>query len=383
MKLRIKTIFQDIIKGRRDDPPDWYLVGIVGFLSIFGLVALSSAGAAVGWDKFGDSYFYAKHQLLFGFLPGLFLFLLLSRLNYYQLKTLAVPMLLVSIGLLISVFIPGIGSDHGTFAKSWINLFGYSFQPSEAVKLTFLIYLAALFSAKGEKTVQDFNYGFLPFIVVLLVVVSLVLLQPDFGTASIIIAISLAVYFVAGGRLLHLTWLAVAGIGGLAVLIKVSPYRLKRLTTFLHPEFDPQGIGYHINQALLAVGSGGWFGRGFGHSRQKFAYLPEVYGDSIFAVMAEELGFIFSVLVLALFVVLMWRSFRLACRCREPFARLLVAGIVTWLVTQAFLNIGAIIGILPLTGVPLPFISYGGTALTMCLAAAGILVNISRQADNR
>ena len=220
MKLRIKTIFQDIIKGRRDDPPDWYLVGIVGFLSIFGLVALSSAGAAVGWDKFGDSYFYAKHQLLFGFLPGLFLFLLLSRLNYYQLKTLAVPMLLVSIGLLISVFIPGIGSDHGTFAKSWINLFGYSFQPSEAVKLTFLIYLAALFSAKGEKTVQDFNYGFLPFIVVLLVVVSLVLLQPDFGTASIIIAISLAVYFVAGGRLLHLTWLAVAGIGGLAVLIK-------------------------------------------------------------------------------------------------------------------------------------------------------------------
>ena len=148
MKLRIKTIFQDIIKGRRDDPPDWYLVGIVGFLSIFGLVALSSAGAAVGWDKFGDSYFYAKHQLLFGFLPGLFLFLLLSRLNYYQLKTLAVPMLLVSIGLLISVFIPGIGSDHGTFAKSWTTYFGYFFSRSSQ---TDLLICGRLFSAKGEK----------------------------------------------------------------------------------------------------------------------------------------------------------------------------------------------------------------------------------------
>lgn len=382
MKLKIRAILKDIISGHKHQPPDWYLVGIIGFLSVFGLVALSSAGAAVGWDKFGDSYFYAKHQLLLGFLPGLFFFFLLSRINYYRLKIFALPMLLVSILLLVLVFIPGIGSGHGTFAKSWINFFGYSFQPSEVVKLTFLIYLAALFSAKGEKTVQDFNYGFLPFIVVLLAVVSLVLLQPDFGTASIIIAISLAVYFVAGGRLVHLTWLGIAGIGGLAVLIKISPYRAERLATFLHPELDPLDIGYHINQALLAVGSGGWFGRGFGHSRQKFSYLPEVYGDSIFAVVAEELGFIFSALILFLFLALMWRSFKLICSCRDPFARLLVVGIVTWLVCQAFLNIGAIIGVLPLTGVPLPFISYGGTALTMCLAAAGILVNISRQADS-
>ncbi len=382
MRIKIKAFLRDIVGGQKDQAPDWYLVGIIGFLSLFGLIALSSAGAAIGLSKFGDSYYYVKHQFLFGFLPGAVLFFILSRIDYSRLKALATPMLFASVALLILVFIPGIGQSHGTTARSWVD-FGYSFQPSEVVKLTFLIYLAALFSAKGEKTVKDFHEGFLPFIFVLLAVIVLVLLQPDFGTASIIIAISLAVYFVAGGSLIHLAWLGIAGVGSLWALIKISPYRLERLTTFLHPELDPNGVGYHINQALLAVGSGGWFGRGFGHSRQKFAYLPEVYGDSIFAVMAEELGFFFSVLILALFVALMWRSFKIIRRSRDPFAKLLAVGIVAWIVTQAFLNIGAIIGVLPLTGVPLPFISYGGTALMMCLAGCGILVNISKQVGER
>jgi cell division protein FtsW len=197
----------------------------------------------------------------------------------------------------------------------------------------------------------------------------------------IIVVMSLAVYFAAGGSLVHLTWLGLAGLGGLWALIKISPYRAQRLTTFLHPELDPQGIGYHINQALLAVGSGGWLGLGYGHSRQKFAYLPEATGDSIFAIIAEELGFFLTVALIALYAFIAVRGLKLAAACRDPFGRLLVVGIITWLTTQAVVNIGAILGVMPMTGIPLPFISYGGTAMMVSLAATGILANISKQAN--
>jgi len=378
-KINLKSFVKDIIYGQKNQPPDWYLVGLIGFLTVFGLVMLSSAGSAMGWQNFGDSYWHVKHQILFGLLPGLLLFIIFSRLDYYKLKTLAGPFLIISIVLLVLVFIPGIGSANQTGAHSWINFFGFSLQPSEIVKLTFLIYLVAWLSARGEKHIKDFHYGFLPFLSVLVIITGLIISQPDFGTMSIIVVTSLLVYYVAGGSLMHLSWLTVVGVGGLVLMIKTSKYRADRLTTFLHPELDPQGIGYHISQALLAVGSGGWLGRGFGHSRQKFAYLPEVTGDSIFAVIAEELGFIISALVVVAFIMLFIRVIKMAQSCRDPFGRLLAIGIIIWFTVQAFLNIGAIIGLLPLTGVPLPFISYGGTALMTCLAAAGILVNISKQ----
>lgn len=379
-KIKLKNFIKDIIRGQKDQQPDWYLVCLIGFLVLFGLVMLSSAGVAASWEKFGDSYWHVKHQIMFGLLPGILLFIIFSRLDYYRLRQLAVPFLVASVLLLVLVFIPGVGAGYGT-ARSWINFFGFSLQPSEIVKLTFLIYLAAWLSARGEKHLKDFQYGFMPFLFVLMIIILLMVFQPDFGTMSIIVVTSLIVYFVAGGSLLHLAWLSLAGIGGLWLLIKVSPYRAARLTTFLHPELDPQGIGYHINQALLAVGSGRFWGRGFGHSRQKFAYLPEVAGDSIFAVIAEELGFLFSVGLVVLFLLLLLRGLKLAKNCRDPFARFLVVGIITWFVVQAFFNIGAIIGIMPLTGIPLPFISYGGTALMMTLAASGILVNISKQVN--
>ncbi len=378
-KFQIKEFFRDIIRGQKDKQPDWYLIGLIGFLVLFGLIMLSSAGVASGFKNFGDSYFHVKHQIIFGLIPGFVLFVLFSRLDYYRLKELAAPFLIATIVLLVLVFIPGIGAEYGT-AHSWINFFGFSLQPSEIVKITFLIYLVAWLSARGEKKLKDLKAGFLPFVFVLLIIMVLIILQPDFGTMSIIVITSLIVFFVAGGSLLHLTWLSIAGLGGLWLLIKTSPYRAARLTTFLHPELDPQGIGYHINQALLAVGSGGILGRGYGHSRQKFAYLPEVAGDSIFAVVGEELGFFMCVAVVIAFVMLALRVFKMANHISDPFGRLLAIGIVTWFVVQAFLNIGAIIGILPLTGVPLPFISYGGTSLMMCLAASGILVNISKQA---
>ena len=379
-KVKIKYFLKDLFRKRGEKKADRQLIWLIAFLTFFGLLMLFSAGVALGWQKFNDSYWFIKHQLIFGLLPGLILFFIFSKIDYFKLKSLAAPMLLVSIILLILVYIPGIGSGYGT-AKSWINFFGYSLQPSEIVKLTFLIYLVAWISERGEKRLKDFHQGFLPFIFVLLVIIILLVLQPDTGTMAIIVATSLAVYFVAGGSLWHLSWIGAAAALGLGLIIKFSPYRAERLTTFLHPELDPAGIGYHINQALLAVGSGGFWGRGFGHSRQKFAYLPEVAGDSIFAVIAEELGFIISVALVVIFILLLLKIFKIAQKCQEPFGRLLAIGIVSWFVLQAFANIGAIVGVLPLTGVPLPFISYGGTALMTSLAAAGILVNISRQVD--
>lgn len=370
---------KDFCLGRRIvHRPDWKLLGIIAFLVVYGLVILSSSGVALGWEKFHDAYWYVKHQALFGLLPGTILFLFLYNYDYHKLKKLATPLLFLSIGLLVLVFIPGIGAQWGT-SKSWINVFGYSVQPAEIVKLTFLLYLSAWLSLRESRHLKDFSSGFLPFIVVLGIVAILMLLEPDTGTMMIIALTSLMVFFAAGGSMLHLSWLAGAGGFGLWLLIKFSPYRAARLTTFLHPELDPQGIGYHINQALLAVGSGGWFGRGYGHSRQKFAYLPEVAGDSIFAVSAEELGFFISAVIVLAFAYLALRGLKLAKKCNDPFGKYLVIGIISWFVVQAFFNIGAIVGIMPLTGVPLPFISYGGTALMMCLAAAGILGNISKQ----
>lgn len=378
--MRIKNFFEPIKKFFFHDKnePDWYIVGTVLFLTAFGLIMLCSAGVAVGWQKFQDPYFYFKHQFLVGVIPGLILMFIFSKFDYRKLRNYAPGLLLFSIVLLVLVFIPGIGAKWGT-SRSWINVLGFSIQPSEIVKLTFLLYLASWLSSKEERHLKDFQYGFVPFLCVLGIISLLTVLEPDTGTMMIIILMSLAVYFTAGGKILHFTWLGVLGAGALAILIKLSPYRAARFTTFLHPELDPLGVGYHINQALLAVGSGGWFGRGYGHSIQKFNYLPEVVGDSVFAVVSEELGFIFASVIVGVFAFLAIRCLKLAQRCEDKFGKLLVVGIVSWFIFQAFFNIGAMIGILPLTGVTLPFISYGGTSIMACLAAAGILVNISKQ----
>lgn len=375
----VRDAIREILRGDRSQSIDWPLVGAIGALVVFGLIMLASAGVAVGWQQFGDSYWHVKHQIVFGLVPGLLLFWVMSRLDYRRLQPLAGWLLIISIGLLVLVFIPGIGAQWGT-SHSWINLFGFSLQPSEVVKLTFLLYLASWLAAREDHHLKDLHGGFIPFMIVLGIIALLMILQPDTGTMLIIVAMSLVVFFVAGGNVAHLAGLSLAGLAGLALLIKISPYRAARWTTFLHPELDPQGIGYHINQALLAVGSGGFFGRGYGHSRQKFAYLPEVTGDSIFAVVGEELGFLIGAAIIALLGYIIWRGLALAQRVPDQFGRLVVVGIITWFAVQSFFNIGAIIGILPLTGVPLPFVSYGGTAMMMCLAATGILANISRHA---
>lgn len=377
-RFTLKEKISRFINQQKNSNVDWYLIGAIWLLVIFGLIVMASAGVVEGWKDNQDVYFPVKHQFIFGVLPGLLLFLFFYFFDYKKLERYAPAMLFVSIGLLILVFIPGIGAPWGT-SSSWISLFGFSLQPSEVVKLTFLIYLSAWLANKEDHHLKDANYSLIPFLIVLGSVSALMAAQPDTGTMMILVATSLIVYFCAGASLMHLSWIGALSFVGLGVLLKLSPYRVDRLTTFLHPELDPQGKGYHINQALLAIGSGGWFGRGYGHSRQKFAYLPEATGDSIFAIIAEELGFFIASLVIAAYVFIFIRGLKLANKINDSFGRLLVIGIVAWFIIQALVNIGGIMGILPMTGVPLPFISYGGTALMTTLAATGILANISKQ----
>ena len=358
--------------------PDYVFLGLIGVIVIFGLIMLSSASSAVAYEKFGDNYWYLKHQIIFGLLPGIAAFFLTARFDYRRWKKYALPLLIASVVLLLLVFIPGLGAGYGS-AKSWINIFGMSFQPSELVKLTFLIYLSAWLATKrGERDMRDASSSFIPFVVAFGIIAILMAIQPDTGTLSVIAVTSLVVYFSAGAPLLHIGWIAGAGALFFLLLVKIAPYRAARLMTFLHPELDPQGVGYHINQALLAIGSGGFLGLGLGLSRQKFQYLPEVAGDSIFAIIAEELGFIFAAALIVAFIFLAMRGLKIAKEAPDGFGRLLAIGITSWFVFQAFINIGAMAGLLPLTGIPLPFISYGGTALTVCFAATGIMANISK-----
>jgi len=358
---------------------DYVFIVFLGLMVFWGLAMLASASVAEGFREFGDSYYFLKRQLLHGLIPGLIFFLICAKINYNFWKKFAWIILIVSIGLLILVFVPGIGTSFGSGSKSWLSIFNFSLQPSEIAKLAFLIYLAAWFDERGGSEIRSWQYGLLPFIIVLGIVSGLVFLEPDIGTFLIIVIISLVVYFVAGARLIHLFLMTSLGLAAMGLAIKLAPYRLQRLTVFLHPELDPQGIGYHINQALLAIGSGGALGLGLGQSRQKFQYLPEVMGDSIFAVMAEELGFILTLGFIILFLLLIYRGLKIAREARTDFGKYLVVGIVCWWFFQAVINIGGMLNLFPLTGLPLPFVSLGGTALVISLAAAGIVVNISKE----
>ncbi len=354
---------------------------LLGGLVLFGFVMLASASYPLALDRFDDGYYFLVHQLIFGLLPGAVGFFVASRMPYAVYRRYAGVMLVVSLALLVLVFIPGIGLTYGG-SQSWISVGAFSLQPSELVKLTFLFYLAAWLEKRSERELHDFSQGVLPFLCVLGAVALLLIKQPDTGTMGIIVAMALSAYFVAGAPLRYLAFFGALGVGFLALLIKLTPYRADRFTTFLHPELDPQGVGYHINQALLAIGSGGIFGRGYGHSLQKFQYLPEVAGDSIFAVMGEELGFIFTVGFLALYTAFIFRGLKIADRAPDQFSRYLVVGIMAWIGVQALVNVGAMVGLLPITGVPLPFVSYGGTALAVSLTAMGIVANVSRQANH-
>ena len=348
---------------------------LFAILVIFGLVMLASASAPIGYAKFGDTYFFIKKQIMFGFLPGVFLFLLLGNIRYGLLQRFGGVIYLLSLIILSLVFIPGVGLVING-SRSWAQVFGLSFQPSEFIKLALIIFLAKLLAESRD--LNDWKNGLLPIFSMILPAVLLIVAQPDVGTLSILIVIIFGMLYLANIPRSYLAILGMSAVVAFALLLVIAPYRVKRLTTFLHPELDPQGQGYQINQAYLAVGSGGVWGLGLGHSRQKFQYLPEVQADSIFAVVAEEMGLLITSSVVFLIAFLGLRGLKIAKGAPDQFGRLLGAGIMIWFVWQSFLNIGTIIGLLPLTGVPLPFISHGGSAMLIGLASIGIMANISK-----
>ncbi len=366
-----------IFKGSQGKP-DRMFVGLFLLIIVFGMIVLSSASAFVSYRWYGNTTYFVIHQLLYGFLPGLGVLYIGSKIDYHVWKKFAFPILVATIVLLIAVFIPGLGLEKNG-AHRWIHLGAFTVQPSEIAKLTFLLYLATWFSSKGKKHLKNFSYGFLPFIVLLGVMGGLIILQPDMGTMGVIVMMSFVMFFNAGAKLSHLLLAFLGGLGAVALLVKLEPYRLNRLTTYLHPELDIHGVGYHVYQALVAVGSGGLFGRGFGHSRQKFDYLPEPFTDSIFAIISEEMGLFGALCTISLLLAFAFRGFTIARRAPDEFGRLLVIGVMSWVILQAFVNIGAMLKLIPLTGIPLPFISYGGSALLVSMFAVGIVINVSRQ----
>jgi cell division protein FtsW len=369
--------FKDLLALKRTyHAPDRKLTIVTFALVIFGLVLLFSASLVAGYMRSGNSLYFLNHQLL-GLALGLPAFIICSRIDYHIWRKYAFYFLLISIGLLLLVFIPGLSANYGK-AHNWINIFGFSLQPSEFVKLSFLLYLAAWLEVKQNK-LEDFYHGIAPFVVVLGIIGVLMLLQPDLGTLSIIFASSVMVYFVAGGKWRHILIALVLAAACFLILVNVKSNKMDRIECYKHPEISADDKCYQTNQALIAIGSGGFWGRGLGESRQKFMYLPEVWSDSIFAVVAEELGFIGSVILLSLYFYLFYRGWAIAQKAPDLYGRILAAGIVSWIIIQTILNVGGTMNFIPMTGVPLPFVSSGGSSLLSIMAAVGILLNISRQ----
>jgi cell division protein FtsW len=355
------------------------IVGLTLTLVVVGLLLLFSATVAVGVQRAGDSLFFVKNQLIKGVIPGTFAFLLAALIDYRTWRTWALGALVVSIGLLLLVYVPGVGVILNG-ARGWIRIAGLQFQPSEIVKVSFIVYLAAWLASRKADEVRKLETGLVPFLLALGSVMFLLIMQPDTGSMMVLVGTSLTMYFLSGAPVSWFVLLCALGSGLLALLIKISPYRAARFMVFLRPELDPKGIGYHINQAVLAIGSGGWLGLGYGQSRQKYLYLPEVESDSIVAVVAEELGFLAICLLLVLFGALVWRCFSIARESKDPFATYLAAGVGMMLVVQCVMNIGSMTGLLPITGVTLPFVSHGGTAMVMIMGCMGLIAGIpSRQ----
>jgi len=356
--------------------PDKKLLVSIGLLVVAGLIFLSSASAVIAYTRYGQSNYFFKGQL-FILILGLAVFYCLYKIDYHIWRKYAFIFLGLSCIFLSLVLVPGFSTDAGT-AKSWLNIFGHSLQPSEFVKIFFIIYLAAWLQSR-RKDLSDVKQGIGPFVVVMSVIALLMVLQPDFGTLAIIGATSLVVYFVGGGKISHLLIIILLTAVVLIVAIQFKAYQLDRFKCVFDSSANIEGKCYQLNQSLIAIGSGGILGRGLGQSRQKFLYLPEAYGDSIFAVMAEEIGFVFSTIFLFLYLFLFYRIIITAKYAPDIFGKLIATGVASWLIIQVFLNIGGIIGLIPMTGVPLPLVSQGGSSLIASLIGLGIVANISRQ----
>lgn len=327
----------------------------------------SSAQALV---SFNDKYFFLKEQVKWVVL-GLLAGGVAAFFDYRELRRLALPGLVVALVLLVAVFVPGIGvRAYG--AHRWINLGLTVLQPSELAKLALVVYLATWLTAKEKGRL-------LSFLLLVGLLVGLIVAEPDMGTAIVLLGTALSIYYLSDSEIFGLIFLLPVVIGGGILLAIKSPYRLRRIATFLDPNSDPLGASYHIRQVLISLGSGELFGLGLGNSRQKYAYLPEATTDSIFAIIGEELGLVGTTIIVLVFAFLFYRLFKMAGGLSDRFARILASGIISWLAFQTVVNLASMVALIPLTGVPLPFVSYGGSALVVEMIGVGILVNIFRQ----
>lgn len=343
------------------------VAGSVIFISAsFGL--LTRDGATMGSVMFT--------QLFIGLILGLGFCYVFSKINYKIWRKYAFYIFLGAVFLNILLLIPGIGSSYGG-ATRWIIIFGISVQPSEFLKLAFIIYFSAWLSGIKNK-ITEIKYGIIPLMVLFLIIGFLLLGQPDTDTFVVIVIIGLIMFIVEGGRWRDILFVVITGILSITTIAFTRPYVMERILTFLDPSRDPLGAGYQLQQSLIAIGSGGFWGKGFGQSMQKFNYLPEPIGDSIFAVAGEEFGLIGTLAILGMFLFFMYTGLKIASKTNESFGRLLVVGIVILITVQSIVNIAGILGIIPLGGIPLPFMSHGGTALLFTLIEVGIVMNVSR-----
>ena len=359
------------------DKPDYILLSVVAILILLGIVILASVSATLSQEKFGSPTFYLFRHILVGLVPGILLGFLAFKIPLSFLKKWTPALFLINLFLMVLVFIPKIGITLGGSSR-WINLGITSFQPSELLKITFILYLAFWLSAKTEKTKDSKFPTLIAFLVIIGLVSLLLIFQPDISTLGIIVGCAILMYFLAGTPFKHSLLILATSLAGLAVLIRIAPYRLDRFLVFIKPDIDPMGISYQIKQALIVVGSGGILGTGLGTSILRFRFLPQSMSDSIFAIFSEEAGFIGGLILISLFLIFAWRGFAIAKKIQNKFYRLTALGITSWIVLQTFINIGSMVGILPLTGIPLPFISYGGSAIVAELIGVGILLNISK-----
>ncbi len=358
--------------------PDYLLLSVLTVIIVIGLIAVYSSSYALGYAQFDDANYFIKKQILFAVLGCIGMFIMMN-IDYRILMRLSPLLMLGALIGLAAVLLPGIGVEQNG-ARRWIALGPLPpLQPSEFAKVAVLIYMAAWLAAKGE-TVRDFSLGVLPFVSMVGLVGALIMLEPDMGTAMMVALITGTLFFVAGARLTHLLALVGSGLVMAVVLIFSHGYRADRLMAFTSGDQDPTGLGFHGLQMLVAFGSGGIDGLGLGVSRQKFFYVPGSHTDGILSIIGEELGFIGVTVVLLLFAVLLARGLRIAMRAADKFGSLLATGVLAWIALQLLINVGGVTHSIPLTGIPLPFLSYGGSSLMALLIAVGVLLSVSRYA---
>ncbi|MFZ2523531.1 MAG: FtsW/RodA/SpoVE family cell cycle protein [Minisyncoccia bacterium] len=345
-------------------------------LVIAGYLIFASASLGLLSKEPGKYANVAFSQTFLGLFLGSVACIFFKNLDYKLLRKYSLYLFIIALVATILVFVPSIGVSHGG-AKRWIYIGSLSIQPSELLKVAYIIFLSAILSKFKDKA-WTLKQGFLPFLGLTAIIGAVLLKQPDTDTFLIAAVSGISIYLSAGGRWRYVFLVGVIGLLGLASIAFMRPYVMSRITTFMNPEANSLGSGYQIQQSLIAIGSGGFFGRGFGQSIQKFNVLPEPIGDSIFAVAGEEFGFVGTITIILLFVIFSIRGLKIATRVPDQFGRLVVVGIVILIVSQAFVNIGSMVGVLPLSGITLPFVSHGGTALFMTLAEVGIILNISK-----